>query len=248
MLALHSARVKSWLLVGAAERAVNSTGFGRFTVLGQLFIEKCPSCGGAAAAGFCAGCSGDFEIVAHACEGCGLAQPVTECPRRRSPWLVDRVVAPFAYGAPLDLYVRALKYHGARELGRALGRLVLDRHRALGGVDALVPVPLHRKRLRERGYNQAVEIARTLGRELRVPLVLRGVRRVRAGPPQIGQSAVERRASMIAAFTVSRDFGGARLAIVDDVITTGATVNSLAAALLRAGAQAVEAWAVARTL
>lgn len=217
-------------------------------MLGQLFIERCPSCGGAAAAGFCAGCADDFTLVQHPCTGCGLPQPVAECPRHRSQWRVERVMAPFAYEAPLDLYVQALKYRGARELGRALARLVLERRDGIIGVDALVPVPLHPKRLRERGYNQAVEIARTLARELRMPLLLRGVRRVRAGPAQIGQSAVERRASMVAAFAVDRELAGARLAIVDDVITTGATVNSLAAELLRAGAQTVEAWAVARTL
>lgn len=216
-------------------------------MLGKLFIERCPSCGGAAAAGFCAGCAGDFARVEHACAGCGLAQPVAVCPRRHARWHVERVVAPCVYEPPLDFYVHALKYRGARELGRALGLLVLEPHRA-AVVDALVPVPLHPKRLRERGYNQAVEIARTLARELRVPLVLRGIRRVRAGPAQIGQSAAERRASMIAAFAVERDLAGARLAIVDDVITTGATVNSLAAELLRAGAEAIEAWAVARTL
>jgi ComF family protein len=114
-------------------------------------------------------------------------------------------------------------------------------------VDALVAVPLHPTRLRERGYNQAIEIARPLCRTLGVPVLLRGIERRHASPSQTGGSAAQRHASVAAAFRVARGLAGLRIAIVDDVITTGATINALAAALLAAGAARCIAIAAART-
>lgn len=218
-----------------------------FTTLGSAFVEICPSCGTFTAAGFCAGCIADLLAVASPCARCGLAQPVAECPRRRMDWRIARVAAPFHYAAPLDHYVRALKYHKARNLGRALGLALAARLPSAPGIDALVPVPLHPSRLRRRGYNQATEIARAVGRELKLPVVLAGVQRTRAGPAQSGRTAAERRTSIAASFAARGLPRGATLAIVDDVITTGATVNALAAALLDVGAAEVHAWAVART-
>jgi ComF family protein len=215
-------------------------------VLGSLFSELCPGCGGCAAAGFCAPCAAELARVASPCGVCALARPVARCPRQALAWRVDAAVAPFAYAAPLDGYVHALKYRGARYLGRALGLLLAP---AVPGreVDALVPVPLHPRRLRERGYNQSLEIARTLGRAHALPVLLAGIERRGAQAPQTGQAAAARLRSVSAAFAVTRSFAGSRVAIVDDVITTGATVNALAAELLAAGAARVVAWAVART-
>jgi ComF family protein len=150
---------------------------------------------------------------------------------------------------PLNHYVHELKYRGGRSLGRALALLLVERLAAARpAVDALVPVPLHARRLRERGYNQAVEIARTTASELQVPLLVRGVRRTHARKPQSGLTADERHANVAGAFSVTRALTGLRVAIVDDVITTGATANALATELQRAGAARVEAWAIARTL
>jgi ComF family protein len=216
--------------------------------LRRLFIEECPACGGASAGGFCAACAAEFPRVTDACRRCGLAQPVAHCPRFRSPWDVDAVVAPFTYAPPLDHYVQALKYRGMRSLGRAFGLLLVP---ALASaelrIDSLVAVPLHRARHLERGYNQAQEIARTLARGLGVPALQRGVARRTATAAQAGQGARERRAAMSDAFAVSRDFVGRRLGIVDDVVTTGATANALAAALKAAGAARCVVVAVART-
>lgn len=217
-------------------------------MLGVLFGEVCPSCSGAAAAGFCAACAGDLLRVAGACRSCGLAHSAGACPALAAEWRVERVLAPFSYAAPLDHYVRAFKYHGVRELGRTLGLLLAaEARRETLAVDALVPVPLHPLRLRERGYNQATEIARTLGAELGLPILLGGIGRLRESRQQAGQSAGRRRANVAAAFAAHRGLGGRAIAIVDDVITTGATVNARAAALLAAGASRCEAWAVART-
>jgi ComF family protein len=114
-------------------------------------------------------------------------------------------------------------------------------------VDALVAVPLHAARMRERGYNQAGEIARALARELALPLLQRGIRRCGTGVSQTSKNARQRRTNVATAFVVDRNVRGLRLAIVDDVVTTGATVNALATALCAAGAANCVAWAVART-
>jgi ComF family protein len=219
-----------------------------YGIFDSWFVESCPACGGSTDTGFCAVCADELVRVATPCLGCGLAQPVARCPRRRALWSVEAVHAPFVYGPPLDHYLHALKYRGSRALGRAFGTLLAPALRAQAdAIDALVPVPLHRARLRERGYNQALEIARALSRELGLPLLERSIARSAATPRQTGRGARERLAGMTQAFEIRRVLDGLTLAIVDDVVTTGATVNALAAALRAAGARACVAFAVART-
>jgi ComF family protein len=129
--------------------------------------------------------------------------------------------------------------------------LILARHLADAGAttaDIVIAVPLHRGRLVERGYNQALEIARPVASELGLPLWISGIRRKRATQPLAALGASARRVGVRGAFSVTRDLEGLNVAIVDDVITTGATVNALAATLRKAGAHRIEAWAVARAL
>lgn len=216
--------------------------------LRHVFVERCPACDGPSAGGFCAVCAAELARVTDACARCGLSKPVRHCPLVQAKWHVAAVVAPFSYAPPLDHYLHALKYGGSRSLGRAFALLLAPalaawRH----DVDALVAVPLHRSRLLERGYNQAQEIARTLGRELSLPTLGYGIARRAAAPAQTGQTARQRHASVAGVFRVERRLAGRRIAIVDDVVTTGATVNALAAALLAAGAERCFAVAVART-
>jgi ComF family protein len=218
-----------------------------YGLLGRLLTESCPGCGLASAGGFCGVCATELPRVERACRRCGLAEPVAHCPRLEMAWDVDQVVAPFAYGPPLDHYVHALKYRNARAMGRAFALLLEPSLPLAGRIDALVAVPLHRSRFRERGYNQAQEIARVLARALDAPAMTRGVFRRVATPMQAGQGARERRRSVARAFRVERDLTGLRIAIVDDVVTTGATVNALAVELKAAGAARCVVLAVART-
>jgi len=219
-----------------------------------LCPETCTRCGDESPAGFCAACSGDFARVTDACRACGLAGPAHACPASLPGWQLDGVSAPFVYAAPLSVYLQRLKFARQHRLGRALG-LLLARELADGAVaglslacDTLVAVPLHPRRLRERTFNQADEIARPMARALGLVQRSGGVRRAIYTGAQTGLARAERLANLERAFRVSCRLDGARVAIVDDVITTGATVNALAAALRAAGACHVEAWGVARTI
>ncbi len=221
------------------------------TVLDYLLPERCRLCAGPAEHGFCTGCRAEFTRVAAPCPRCALAQPVRRCPRDNNVWQVTSIIAPLCYEFPLTTQIHALKFSSARSFGRALGLMLAEHLRGrleAEAIDALVAVPLHRHRLVERGYNQALEIARPVAAELKLPLLIAGVTRTLPTRPQSELDLHERQASVTGVFSVSRKLHGRHVAIVDDVITTGATVNSLAGALRLAGAVEVQAWAVARTL
>jgi ComF family protein len=182
------------------------------------------------------------------CAQCALPLPsgaiCAECMDRTPSY--DTVVAAFPYVFPVDALVQAYKYGRdltlaplfARELAR-----VVD-----GEADALVAMPLAASRLRERGFNQAHELARHLGRALDLPVLADACRKVADTPPQAGLTLAERVRNVRRAFVCDTDLSGMRVAIVDDVMTTGATVNELARVMKRSGAARVSAWVVARTL
>jgi ComF family protein len=215
----------------------------------RLVPEYCPRCGMAAVRGYCGACRADFGRIADPCPRCGLPAPCGPCPGRAPGWLIDSVVAPFAYADPLAGQLQALKYGRQRRLGTLLGQLLAD---VLGelpaGVEALLPVPLHPRRLRQRSFNQADEIARPLARRFGLPLLVAGFARCRDTETQ---SKLDRRARLDGlndAFRITQpDFADRNIAIVDDVVTTGATINALAAALAQAGAGRITAIALART-
>jgi ComF family protein len=174
-----------------------------------------------------------------------------DCPRCRvDPPPFDRCHVPFRYEFPLDGLVRALKYDGhlahARVLGTLLGRSLLAAglHRE---VDLLLPVPLHPDKLVERGFNQSIEIARWVARETHRPFGTRTLVRRRPTRPQVGLPLVERIANLHGAFEVPGFVRDRRVAVIDDVMTTGSTVREIASALRRAGAAAIDVWCLART-
>jgi ComF family protein len=145
--------------------------------------------------------------------------------------------------------VRAVKYHGAVAHARVLGELLAARLRARPlpcWPEVLLPVPLAPRRFRERGYNQAIELARGLERRLSIPLRTDVLVRVRETREQAGLPRSERRKNLRAAFAVRGPLQAMHVALVDDVITTGSTVNELAKMLKAAGVRRVEVWAVAR--
>jgi ComF family protein len=170
------------------------------------------------------------------------------CQKRPPPF--HRTLAPFHYAAPLDHLVHQFKFRHrmdhARLLGSLMAHYVADHMEH--APDVIVPVPLHVSRLKERGYNQALELARPLSRRLGIPLDYGVCRRERATQTQADLDAAGRRSNIRGAFAVAGPIDRTRVAVVDDVITTGSTVGELTKTLLRAGAARVEVWACAKTV
>lgn len=159
----------------------------------------------------------------------------------------DRVVSAFAYANPVSQLVAKLKFRGQLQLARLFGELLAMQIQTMGSeVQAVLPVPLHPTRLGQRGFNQALEIARPVTRALSLPLVNDSVERRRDTQPQAEQSALQRERNIRGAFTLTKPAGYRRVAIVDDVMTSGHTVNEIAKLLRQTGVEQIEVWCVAR--
>lgn len=143
--------------------------------------------------------------------------------------------------------IHSLKYGSHLPVAATLAELLLGEI-ATAKPDCLIPMPLGAARLKERGFNQALEIARRIASKTGIALVPDGCRRVRETPPQTSLPWKERAKNIRGAFACGLDLQGKRIAIVDDVMTTGATLNELAKVLRSQGAAEVSAWVVARTL
>jgi len=211
----------------------------------------------------CSDCAADLPHIGLACAGCALPLPVQMAgveDRRGTPTclcgrcqqqrpLFNSARAVFHYQAPIDGLILGLKFSGYLHHARLLGQLMAERLTVVIGderPDVLLPVPLHRRRLRERGYNQSLELARHIGRRLGLPVWHDACERKRDTASQSSLPARERGRNVHNAFNSRRSMQGRYVAIIDDVMTTGSTVGELSAALLRAGARRVDVWVCAR--
>jgi ComF family protein len=214
-----------------------------------LFSGSCFLCRGDADDILCAPCNADLpRLKGSRCPRCALASPMDAVCGRclTQPPQYDGTVAALAYGFPADVLVQSLKFRGELALAPFFAD-VLSQCIAGKDVDCLVPVPLSAQRLRERGYNQALEIARDVARATRTRLEPGLCERTRDTPSQTDLPLAERSKNVRGAFHCPRLVAGARVAVLDDVMTTGATLDEVAATLKRAGAARVENWVVART-
>jgi ComF family protein len=207
--------------------------------------EDCLLCGGEGGPELlCVACIAELPVLPRSCPRCALPNPTgAVCGAcLNHPPHFDATLALWRYEFPCDGLVQALKYRARLALAGFFA------HRLASGpmpeVDLIVPMPLHPRRLAERGFNQALEIARHLGR----PIEPRNVLRVKHTPPQTELPYEERAKNVRGAFLCKLDLSGARVAVLDDVMTTGATLNELARALKRAGAARVENLVIARTV
>lgn len=215
-----------------------------------LPTQPCLLCGAMSRHGaWCTACDASLPTLpAEHCPNCALPTPAgTHCGNcLKKPPPFARTIAAFAYSFPLDKMLQALKFHEhlylAPALADKLAICITERP------DCIVPMPLHPQRLKQRGHNQSLEIARHIASRLDVPLLANTCHRVRDTPPQSSLRWKARSKNMHKAFQVPVDFTGMHVAMVDDVMTSGASFRALAQALRRAGASEVSAWVVARTL
>ncbi|BCB25410.1 amidophosphoribosyltransferase [Sulfurimicrobium lacus] len=160
----------------------------------------------------------------------------------------ERTLAAFTYDFPLDTLIQALKYGHQLAVLVPLATALAQQVSAAPRPDVLIAMPLHPLRLRERGFNQALELAKIVARRLDIPLLTHGAERIRATVPQVGLPLKKRAGNLRGAFTCSLDLQGKHVAILDDVMTTGASLRELALTLRRQGAREISAWVVARTV
>jgi ComF family protein len=214
--------------------------------------SHCLLCGarGQGELSLCQACAADMPRNRVCCARCALplespAPLCGRCQKRGPPW--DAAWAPFRYEWPLAPLEARFKFGGDLAAGRTLAALWCVAPPPAGMPAAIVPVPLHRSRLRRRGYNQALELAQLLGRHFGVPVLRDTLRRVRATAAQTELTAVQRRRNVRGAFSAA--FGDdvpQHVAVLDDVFTTGATLAECARMLKKAGVARVDVWALAR--
>jgi len=227
------------------------------TVLNTKNIALCPDC------------EGDLPILGETCLRCAnpletprdklkniLSQPgllqIKECGHCLSyPPHFDHSISFFPYISPFNNFVQAAKFKGKLSTAHLLGKLLAQQLQNSmiqldDRPDGLLPVPLHPSRQRERGYNQAHEIAIPVAKQLQIPIFDRLASRIMATPPQSSLSLKQRQKNLQQAFQVHNDLTDQHIAIIDDVMTSGATVDALAKTLKQAGARRVSVWCLSR--
>jgi ComF family protein len=215
-----------------------------------LFGGSCFLCKGRAEELLCPECDADLpRLDMDLCPRCALPAPAgAVCGRcLTQPPHYDATLAALAYRFPADVLIHALKFRSQLALAPLFARLLSNKLAAGEPLDFILPVPLSARRLRERGYNQALEIGRGLARASNARLAPELCERNRDTPAQAELPLAERAKNVRDAFHCPRLLAGAKIAVLDDVMTTGATLDEIAATLKRAGAARVVNWVVART-
>lgn len=205
----------------------------------------------------CQPCQQDLPILPQHCPQCAQFLPTAtpaglKCGQcLTSPPDYAKTYALFPYASPIMQLIIRLKFQHQLPIARALGILMAERIHTEWYVgkplpDLILPIPLHARRLRERGFNQALEIAKPLSRRLKLPLDRHGVKRIRNTAAQSGLTASARLLNMKNAFHTTVDYSGLTVAIIDDVVTTGNTVNECSRLLKNRGAAGIDVWCVAK--
>lgn len=198
----------------------------------------------------CSQCISDLPWQTRSCcPQCGVISVQGEICGHclKSPPAFDHTQSVCNYEYPLNAILQQYKYGNKLIVAELFGKLLADALPRTDLPDVIIPMPLHPHRLKERGFNQAVEMARVTARELKLKLDVSICRRTLLSPPQASLPLKQRVKNMRNAFACDGQLNGLRVALVDDVMTTGASLNALAAAIKKAGASTVDCWVIART-
>lgn len=204
--------------------------------------------------GICVDCLGDLPWHrTNYCPQCALPSlnnvVCGHC--LQSPPEFDATRAMFRYEFPVNEMLQRYKYNHLLNMAKTFGQLMSESMTSAEVsrlADIIIPMPLHPKRLQERGFNQAVEIARIIGRTLKIEVDGRSFSRKKLSAPQVSLPMKERVKNMQGAFDCNARLDGLKVLLIDDVMTTGASLNALAKTARKAGARHVECWVVARTI
>ena len=213
------------------------------------------------ATSLCQPCLEDLPRIKICCYQCGLPLKNTQeaslcgqCQQSLPP--IDYLISSLHYAYPVDYLVSQLKFQGDLTYAKIFSQLLLTtlqthyrekkRERHPERPEIIIPVPLHKKRSRQRGFNQAFEIARPIAKELNIPISANTIKRIKYTEAQSLLSASERRKNLHNSFVLSKPISAEHIVLVDDVVTTGTTVYALATLLKKSGVKKVGVWAVAR--
>ena len=217
-----------------------------------LPAQPCVLCGSMSHDGlWCAACDRALPYLEAAhCPSCALPTLRSEVCGQclKHPPLFTRTTAVFGYAFPLDKLIQAMKYGEQLALAHAFAEKLARRIDRTDLPDCIIPMPLYPAKLRKRGFNQSQLLAAGVARGLGLELLPHACRRIRDTPPQSALPWKERKKNVRNAFCCDADLTGKRVVLVDDVLTTGASLNALAEAVQKRGAVEISAWVVARTL
>jgi ComF family protein len=202
----------------------------------------------------CQHCLNQLVKNSNCCHQCGIlfnqvSPQHTICGQcLKNPPVYDHTIAPFVYEGAMRYLISTLKFHNHYKNARLLGHLLAEHLQQTPQLpQCIIPVPLHKRRYRERGFNQSIEVARTVAKQLNMPLDVNACIRHRNTPHQTGLSAKQRDMNIKNAFSVPQPLPYNHIAILDDVMTRGATAGEMAKVLKKAGATKIEVWVCART-
>ena len=201
--------------------------------------------------GFCSGCYHDLPHISHSCLRCGLAVSAErQCACKDEDWPFSVCIAACAYAFPVDALISQLKNQHKLSVSEPLGLLIAKqiKRQRIALPDLLIPVPTSTERLQLRGFNQALEIAKIVGKQLSIPVDYTSVTRGKQSSVQKNLNKQQRSQNVDSAFILTKPISAKRVAIIDDVITTGATTKAIAYLLRENGIKDIQSWAVARTL
>ena len=202
----------------------------------------------------CQACIEDLPYINTACASCGLplehhngeSSICGQCQSEPTP--IQHCISIFHYDSPVDYLIKHMKYHNQLSVADLMGKMIAKKVKSIGQnlPDLIIPVPLHVERLKQRGYNQAIEIGRLVSRDLNIPLDHTACTRVKHTLPQFDIPAAERSDNIKNAFEVSRQLDAKHVALIDDVMTTGSTAREIATVLTQNGVTQVDVWTCAR--
>ena len=199
----------------------------------------------------CEPCEKTLPWIVDACERCGIAVNVgqtlcAQCLGKNPPF--GRLSAPFEYAWPINAFISKLKYGGHLPFGRMLGYLLSKHFTCIHPIDTIVAIPLHPLRQKERGFNQCIELGWQVAKQLNLPLDKRSCTKIIDTPSQALLSASRRSNNLNEkAFCISPDFAAKHVLVIEDVVTTGTTINAFTRALKQHGVRTVEILSVCRT-
>ena len=221
----------------------------------RFLLQNCFLCGASSNQLLCTACLSNLPYQTIACNHCTKPLDSTKhfvgdglCSQcQQNPPLYNNAQAVFSYVYPVDKLISAAKFSDNLAILNLLGKLMVEYLQFEPCPDVMIPVPLHPKRLRQRGYNQSVELAKCIKSFTGIPLDYNACQRIKNTPPQVGLSAKQRKTNIQGAFKINKISGNWKhIVLIDDVVTTGSTIETLTKEFLQAGIQKIDVWCCAR--